>query len=115
MRARYRENLRQEQLVQTRAPLRYEFDGFTFIARRVQVQSRLRLVIGANDSIFSQKNYNSGGVVAAESLSDAQPVRVTLWHDPDHPSVLYVPYGQPVLASDPQAPTSAFRKPTHGT
>jgi putative CocE/NonD family hydrolase len=95
MRARYRESLREEHLVQTLEPLRYEFDRFTFISREVKARSRLRLVIGPINSIFYQKNFNSGGVVADECLNDARPVRVALWHDPEHPSALYIPCGQP--------------------
>ena len=55
---------------------------------------RLRLTVGPLDSIYWQKNYNSGGVVAEESPKDARPVRVSVFHDRDHPSVLHVPFGQ---------------------
>ena len=41
--------------------------------------------------MYSQKNYNSGGVVANESGKDARKVTVTLYHDATHPSALYVP------------------------
>ena len=95
MRARYREGLREEHLVQTLEPLRYDFDHFTFISRQVKARSRLRLVIGPINSIFYQRNYNSGGVVADESMKDARPVKATLWHDPEHPSALHIPYGRP--------------------
>jgi putative CocE/NonD family hydrolase len=94
MRARYRESLYEERLVQTHEPLRYDFDRFTFISRQIKARSRLRLVIGPVNSIFYQKNYNSGGVVAEESMKDARLVKVTLWHDSNHPSALYIPYGQ---------------------
>ena len=64
MRARYRESLREPKLVSTKAPLRYEFNRFTFVSQEVKKGSRLRLQIGPLDSINLQKNYNSGGVVA---------------------------------------------------
>jgi hypothetical protein len=42
-----------------------------------------------------QKNYNSGGVVAQESIEDARPVTVRLYHEPQHASVLRIPVGPP--------------------
>jgi hypothetical protein len=96
VRARYRESLREERLIDTTQPLRYDFQRFTFISKRIGPGSRLRLVIGPIASIYSQKNYNSGGVVSEESLRDARAVNVQLFHDERHPSVLYVPLGHPV-------------------
>lgn len=112
MRARYRESLREQKLVQSTEPLQYEFNRFTFISRQVKAGGRLRLVIGPINSIYFQRNCNSGGAVADESIHDARPVRVTLWHDPDRPSALYVPYGQPVADDDPITPDAAFAKMT---
>lgn len=93
MRARYRESLREARLVKQGEVLRYDFDRFTFILRLVKKGSRLRLVLGPLNSIYAQKNYNSGGVVADESMKDARPVSVTLYHDAKRPSALYVPIG----------------------
>lgn len=92
-RARYRESLRRATLVTTREPLRYDFDGFTFVSRELAAGSRLRLVIAPGDSINKQKNFNSGKPVAAETMQDARPVTVTLFHDAEHPSALLVPIG----------------------
>jgi hypothetical protein len=47
------------------------------------------------NSIYTQKNYNSGGVVSDETMKDARPVTVKLLHDKAHPSALYLPIGQP--------------------
>lgn len=94
IRARYRKSLREAELIRTRDPLRYDFQRFTFVARQMKKGSRLRLAIGPINSIFSQKNYNSGGIVAEESIQEAQPVTVKLWHDESHPSVLHVPFGR---------------------
>ncbi len=94
-RARYRISPRQPTLISTRQPLRYDFNGFTFISRRIDRGSRLRLVIAPVNSIYSQKNYNTGGDVSAESMNDARAVTVTLYHDRAHPSTLFVPIGQP--------------------
>jgi putative CocE/NonD family hydrolase len=93
MRARYRESLREETLVRTTEALRYDFEHFPFVARRIKKGHRLRLVIGPLHSIHSQKNYNSGGIVSEESMKDARPVTVKLFHDPAHPSALHVPFG----------------------
>jgi len=91
LRARYRESLRQEKLITPDAINRYEFDGFTFFARRIAKGSRLRLVIVSPNSIFIEKNYNRGGVVAEESGKQARTVQVTLYHDAEHPSFLELP------------------------
>jgi putative CocE/NonD family hydrolase len=91
MRARYREDLYREQLVTTAEPLQYRFDRFMFVARRIRRGHRLRLVIGPIDSIYAQRNYNSGGIIADESMSDARTVTVKLFHDDAHRSALYVP------------------------
>jgi len=93
LRARYRESLRQARLVSTTEPLRYEFNRFRFVSRRLALRSCLRLVLGPINSIYSQKNFNSGGVVAYESMADARPVTVTAFHDSSYPSALYVPIG----------------------
>jgi uncharacterized protein len=93
MRARYRESLREARLVTTHEPQCYELDSFMFVARLVKKGCRLRLIIGPLNSIFSQKNFNTGGVVADETMTDARPVTVSLFHGPSFPSVLYVPLG----------------------
>jgi hypothetical protein len=93
MRARYRESLRESRLIQTRDPLQYEFERFMFVSRLIRKGHRLRLVIGAIDSIHVQKNFNSGNEVAVESMADARTVYVELFHDADRPSALHVPMG----------------------
>jgi uncharacterized protein len=98
MRARYREGLRTPRLIQTDAPLLYHFERFTFISRLIRRGHRLRLVIAPFGQliggIFTQRNFNGGGAVADESVSDAQPVTVCLFHDDRHRSILYMPLGQ---------------------
>ena len=91
LRARYRESLRSAKLAQRNEVYRYDFGRFSFVSRLVKKGSRLRLVLGPINSIYSEKNYNSGGVVAEESMKDARTVTVRLLHDKDHPSALYVP------------------------
>ncbi len=91
MRARYRESLREPKLVTPGELNRYEFDGFYFFSRQVAKGSRLRLVFKSPNSIYSQKNYNTGGVVVEESGADAQKATVRLVHDAEHPSYLEIP------------------------
>lgn len=95
LRARYRESVRTEHLVRTREPLRYEFNQFTFCSRLVKRGSRIALVLSAANSMGDEKNYNAGGVVAEESVRDARPVNVQLYHDARRPSALYIPFAAP--------------------
>lgn len=92
MRARYRESLRIPKLVEPGAIERYDFDDFQFAARRIEKGSRLRLILMPRlSSWWYERNYNSGGVAAQESGKDARTVTVKLYHDTEHPSVLFVP------------------------
>ena len=111
LRARYRESMRQPKFVGTRQPLEYEFEHFTFVSQQVKKGSRLRLTIGPINSIYSEKNYNSRGAVAHESMADARAVNVTLYHDAKHPSTLFVPLGAPRVPGEATAPASAFSPP----
>jgi uncharacterized protein len=95
IRARYREDARTPKLIDTKAPLRYDFNQFHFVSRQIQKGNFLRLIIGPNNSIYTEKNYNSGGTVASESVKDARPVNVMLHHSQEYPSILYVPLGRP--------------------
>jgi hypothetical protein len=91
LRARYRQSNQVENLVTPGEINLYTFDGFTFFSRRISKGSRLRLIISCPNSIYIEKNYNSGGVVAEESARDARTAHVTLYHDQDHPSYLEIP------------------------
>ena len=94
VRARYRESLEKETLVPPGQVLRYEFDGFPFFSRLVRRGSRLRLFLRSPNSIYLQKNYNSGKPVAEETAADARVAHVTLYHDAAHPSALELPIGR---------------------
>ena len=91
LRARYRESPRKEKLVTPGEITRYEFNQFWFFSRRIAKGSRLRLVFWSPNSIYFEKNYNSGGTVAGESGKDAKTAHITLYHDADHPSYLEIP------------------------
>jgi hypothetical protein len=91
LRARYRDSATAEKLAKPGEINRYEFNGFTFFSRQVAKGSRLRLVLTSPNSIYLEKNYNSGGVVAEESGKDARTAHIKLYHDSDHPSALELP------------------------
>jgi predicted acyl esterase len=57
--------------------------------------SRLRLVVRSINSIGTEKNYNGGGDVAAETGKDAKTAHIALVHDPGHPSALELPIVKP--------------------
>jgi hypothetical protein len=48
-------------------------------------------VLRCPNSIYCEKNYNRGGVVADETAKDARTAHVTVYHDAVHPSVLELP------------------------
>lgn len=95
MRARYRESLREAKLVPAGATEEYAFDNFTFFSRRIAKGSRLRLIVSSINSTGTEKNYNSGGVVAAETGKDAKTAHISLIHDAEHPSALELPIVKP--------------------
>jgi putative CocE/NonD family hydrolase len=90
-RLRYRESLREQKLVKPGETVKCDFNPGLFVARRLVKGSRLRLVISSPNSIFWQKNYNSGGVVAEETAKDARTARVQVYHDAAHASVIQLP------------------------
>ena len=91
MRARYRESAYQEKLIKPAEINRYDFNNFMFFSRLVRKGSRLRLILNSPNSPLAQKNYNSGGAVAAESKKDARTANITLYHDAARPSFLELP------------------------
>jgi uncharacterized protein len=93
MRARHRDGLDTERLIETTEPLRYDFNRFMFVGRRLAKGSRLRLVIAPINSPDFQKNYNAAKPVSQQSVDDAQTVTVRVHYGPDHPSVLFLPIG----------------------
>ncbi len=94
IRARYRSCAKSEVLVDTKEPLLYTFDEFTFIAAVIPTGSRLRLVLDSNHSIYTQRNWNSGGPVSWESCRDARVVTIALHDSPDRPCELFIPLGR---------------------
>jgi putative CocE/NonD family hydrolase len=91
LRARYRESATKEKLVRPGEVNCYELKGFLFISRQLARGSRLRLVFGAANSIYLEKNYNSGKAQGTETRQDARTAHVCLYHDAEHASFLELP------------------------
>jgi uncharacterized protein len=91
LRARYRDSLTEAKIVRPGEIDRYVFDHFTWFCRRIAKGSRLRLVISCPNTIYLEKNYNSGGTVADESAKDARTAHIILYHDARRPSALEIP------------------------
>jgi putative CocE/NonD family hydrolase len=104
VRARYRESSRTPRLIETKEPLRYDFNQFHFVSRLIKKGNSLRLILGPNNSIYTEKNYNSGGTVASETVKDARPVNVVVHHSQEYPSIFYVPLGRPDRGRDGALP-----------
>ena len=90
-RLRYRESLREAKLVKPGEIVKCDFGPGLFVARKLMKGSRLRLVVTSPNSIFWQKNYNSGGVVADETAKDARTAHVKIYHDAERASVIELP------------------------
>jgi uncharacterized protein len=91
VRARYRESLEKGRLLIPGEINLFHFGHFPFISRVIDKGSRLRLIITSPNSIYIQKNYCSGGIVANETSKDARSAHIIIYNDRLHPSVLYVP------------------------
>ncbi len=91
IRASYRDSLTERKPVPAGQAVKYEFTSFPWFSRKVAKGSRLRLVVKSPNSIYTQKNYNSGGDVASETAKDARTAHITLLHDAAHPSALELP------------------------
>ncbi len=90
-RLRYRESLYQEKLVKPGEIVKCDFAPGLFVARKLMKGSRLRLVVSSPNSIFWQKNYNTGGAVSDESGRDSRPAHISVYHDSAHASAIQIP------------------------
>jgi putative CocE/NonD family hydrolase len=90
-RLRYRESLRDAKLLKPGEIVKCDFNPGLFVARKMVKGSRLRLVVTAVNSIFWEKNYCSGGVVADETAKDARTCHVQVYHDAQHASSIQLP------------------------
>jgi len=94
-RLRYRESPREAKMVKPGEIVACDFAPGLFVARRLMKGSRLRLVVSSHNSIFGEKNYNSGGVVAEETAKDAHTAHIQVHHHAAHASMLQLPLAPP--------------------
>ncbi|GAB4186527.1 MAG: CocE/NonD family hydrolase [Wenzhouxiangellaceae bacterium] len=90
-RARYRQGLDKEQLIEAGEINQFVFERFYFFSRLISQGSRLRLFIRPANGLNQQRNYNSGKAVNYETRNDARTATIRLHHGADHPSRLIVP------------------------
>jgi uncharacterized protein len=91
IRARYRDDLGKEKLLNSGEINLFHFKNFPFTSRVIEKGSRLRLIISSPNSIYIQKNYCSGGVVANETAKDAHTAHIKIYNDSKHQSALLIP------------------------
>jgi uncharacterized protein len=91
IRARYRNSLEVADLVEPGKVERYVLDQFSMIGIRIEAGSRLQLVVDPDNSVYSQRNFNSGGIVAEETLADSVTATVTLHRGGEYQSLLSIP------------------------
>jgi len=93
-RLRYRTTAMAEVFDHT-APVRVTFDGFAFLARRLQAGRHLLLTLRTLCSIHFQRNFQGGGAVDDETAAQGRAGRIIVHHDADHASTLDLPLAQP--------------------
>lgn len=99
MRARYRESRTVAKLLKPGEAQRYELKSFFFFSRKISKGSILRLVIRCPNTVYLQKNYNSGKAVEEESSADARTAHIKLFHDSKHRSFIELPTPRPIMFS----------------
>ena len=97
-RARFRRSLEREELVEPGKVEAYDF-FFPFVARRLRVGSRIRLVVRNPNSPLDAKNYGSGGAVGSETGRDARTARIHVWHSRGRESVLRLPWSAKIAGA----------------
>jgi len=93
MRTRYRISPRHAKFPTPGKPYEYVFDGMPFNSRLVVRHSRFRVVVTCPNSMFEQKNYNSGGDVLWETAKDARTAHVSVHHGTPHSSYVDLALG----------------------
>jgi hypothetical protein len=93
-RLRYRESLSKGKLVRPGEIVACDLAPGLFVARRLMKGSRLRLVVSSPNTIWAEKNYNSGGIVSEETARDARTAHVRVYHDAEHATILQLPLEQ---------------------
>jgi uncharacterized protein len=103
MRARYRHSVEHGEPIHENQPEEYRIPGDFWFAIRAPQGSQLRLIVGALNSPYSEKNWNSMKPVAEQSGADARVAHIKLLQSPDHPSTLTLPLGDPAATCSASA------------
>ena len=84
------------------------YSGAALHFRAAWPRPQTRTAVLLNTRPVGGSHGSRAGVLADESMADARPVTLLLYHDPRHPSVLYVPIGRTEAADEPVALPSSF-------
>lgn len=95
VRVRYRNSLEHPEPIHQNQPEEYRLDPGQWFAVRAPKGSELRLIVGALNTPYLEKNWNSMKPVAEQSGADAHVAHIQLLQTPDHPSTLTLPIGDP--------------------
>jgi predicted acyl esterase len=90
-RARYNKSLYSAELVTPGVVNEYLFSTFHLFTRQLAAGSRLRLRFFVPNDPDDQRNMNTGGSISDETIKDARPVRITIYHDETHTTRLILP------------------------
>jgi len=91
LRARYRESMREPELVQPGTINLYTFERFYWFSRQLAAGSRLRLFIRPANGLQQQRHYNAGKPVHLQTKADARTATIKLHHSERYPSRLVLP------------------------
>jgi len=91
VRARYNKSLEVEELIKPGELNNFEINLFHFTSRKLNKDSRLRLVFGALNSPYFQKNYCSGKNVSFETIRDSRKAIVKIFHNQKIQSFMELP------------------------
>ena len=91
IRTRYRKSLEKAELIKSKEINLYQFKTSYIASRKFDKFSRIAVTLEPSNNEYSQKNYNSGGDVSAETKKDAKVAKVKLHHSAKYPSYIKIP------------------------
>jgi len=91
LRLRYRDGLNKPKLAVQDKVFFCKFDTPYITALELEKGSRIVLTVNAINSIYYQKNYNSGKNVSLETKKDAKKAEISVHHSQENPSYIKIP------------------------
>ncbi len=91
LRLRYREGLETPKLAKPNEVFFCKFDTPYITALEIEKGSRLVLTIGSLNSMYYQKNYNSGKDVSLETKEDALTAKISIHHSSEYANYVKIP------------------------